>query len=340
MRNYSTAALAIIAIASATTFIAVQNQAMENENIPAFVHEAFSEWTKEYKKTYQSPAEYTHRLATFYKTFQRVNRLQGRVSFSLKLNKFSDMSKDELKAKYTGYKPNYRKRNYAEQLEGSNLKQNPKSVDWRSKIPAVKNQKNCGSCWSFGASVALEFAYVQKGNPVTAFSEQQLIDCTSKYGNAGCEGGNAQPAFEYTIAEGIVKMSDYPYVARQGPCNMRGKKIVGKPRDYFDVKPNNGPQLEAAVAERVVAVAVDSYEMFNYNSGVFTQAACNYQQVDHAVSVVGYGKDAATGKDYWLMRNSWGTDWGENGYMKLEKNTAKSGKGTCGVRMDVSYVLF
>lgn len=335
MTQTTTVTLALIAIISAAGFLTLQNHIQQQDDIPAFIHESFSNWTKKYKKSYQSPAEYAHRLSVFYETYKRVNKLQGEVSFTLELNKFSDMSKEELKAKYTGYKPDYRKRNYEPRLSGP-LTQNPVSVDYRDKIPPVKNQENCGSCWAFGAAVALEHAYTKKTGNVVAFSEQQLIDCTSKYGNAGCNGGNAQPTFEYVMKEGIVKMSDYPYEKRQSTCRKSGKTVVTKAQDYADVRANDGKELETALATKgVLAVAVDSYEMFNYKSGIFTEYACNYYQVDHAVSLVGYGTE--NGKDYWIMRNSWGTDWGEKGYMKMEKNVDKSGRGTCGVRMDASY---
>lgn len=339
MRSYTTATLAIIAIASASTFLHIQNQTDPLTTVPAYVHEAFSEWTKEYKKSYQSPSEYAYRLQVFYKTYQKVNMLKGdQQSYTLKLNKFSDMSREELKVKYTGYKPNLKKRNYLRRPQANLKFDNPKSVDWRSKIPPIKNQKECGACWAFAAVVALEFAYTNSGHKLTAFSEQQLVDCSSKYGNIGCNGGNAQPAFEYAIDEGVVKMGDYPYVARTKTCRMSGKKIVTKAEDYYDVG-QDGASLEAAVAESVVSISVDSEGLFNYNSGVFTAKACGFRQLDHAVSIVGYGTDSASGKNYWIVRNSWGTDWGEKGYARLEKNIKKKGKGACGVRMDVSYPI-
>lgn len=337
MKNITTIVITGIAILSAISLLKLQEIPKSEDKIPSFIHESFSVWAKEHKKTYSSPAEYTHRLTQFYKNYLRVNTLQakGEGMVQLKLNKFSDMSREEFKAKHTGYRPRLGKRNYVDLTDP--LKQNPTSVDWRNKIAPIKNQKNCGACWAYGAVVALEFLYTNAGNQMTPLSEQELVDCSSKYGNGGCNGGNHQPAFEYVMDNGIGRESDYPYVARQGTCKSTGKaRVINKITTYQDVPKNNAQALETAVSKNVVSIAVDSYNMMQYSSGIMTASFCDFYQPDHAVALVGYGVDGS-GKQYWIMRNSWGTDWGIKGYAYIEKNLSKTGPGACGVRVDASY---
>lgn len=338
MNKISTVLITMAAMLSTATFLS--SSKFPEEEIPSFIHSSFAKWTKQHKKAYKTPAEYNHRLKVFYKTYLRVNTLRGQSTFTLKLNKFSDLTRQELKAKYTGYRPDFsRERVYLQ--NGNPLQANPKQVDWRNHnlVLPVKNQKDCGSCWAFGATAALEFAYANSGGKLTAFSEQQLVDCSSKYGNYGCEGGFTDATFDYIKDNGVVREVDYPYEAKMKACRVAEEKIVTKLKRRVNVKPKNGRALESAVAKRVVSVAVDSYELFYYNSGIMTARFCNYYQLDHAVSVVGYGRDKSLRKNYWIVRNSWGEDWGLGGYVLLEKNVRRRGVGTCGIRLDASYPI-
>lgn len=340
-RRIVPALVAILAVYAASNFIDLQEKGAHKE-IPSHIHKAFAQWLKEHGKTYQSPAEYIHRIGNFYKTYAKIHSLRsGHSSVKLGLNKFSDLSREEFKAKHTGYRPLSKitgvKRT---KLRFDPLQENPSSVDWRrqSRVAGIKNQKSCGSCWAYAAVASVEYALAKRGGSLTTLSEQQLVDCSNSYGNGGCDGGNAYPAMEYIVDKGITSEANYRYTSRQSSCKASGKPVVTKISEIVEVQPKSGKALENAVAQAVLAIVVDSYNMMSYEGGIMTSSFCDYYAADHAVNLIGYGTNSS-GKDYWIMRNSWGTDWGINGYAWVEKNLSRSGVGACGIRLEPIYAV-
>uniref|UniRef100_A0A182DW06 Ficin isoform A n=1 Tax=Ficus carica TaxID=3494 RepID=A0A182DW06_FICCA len=206
----------------------------------------------------------------------------------------------------------------------------PETVDWRSKgaVNPIRNQGQCGSCWAFSAVAAVESINKIVTGQLLSLSEQQLLDCAQSYKNLGCQGGWVNKAFEYIIQNrGITSQSNYPYTGHKGQCRT-GLASIATIDSYQYVPSNNENALKNAVANQPVSVAVEAagraFQL--YKSGVFT-GSCGVA-IDHAVVLIGYGK--YNGVDYWLLRNSWGTNWGEQGYMKLQRNVAQSA-GKCGV---------
>ncbi|GKC21817.1 cysteine proteinase COT44-like protein [Tanacetum coccineum] len=214
----------------------------------------------------------------------------------------------------------------------------PTKVDWRESgaVTPIKNQGSCGSCWAFSTVAAVEGINKIITGDLISLSEQELVDCDNRY-NSGCNGGAMDYAFEFIIANGgIDTETDYPYKGVGDVCDqVRNKANIVSIDGYEDVQPNNENALKKAVAHQPVSVGIEaSGRAFQlYQSGVFT-GTCG-TELDHGVVVVGYGSE--NGKDYWLVRNSWGTNWGEDGYFRLERNihTARSGK--CGITMMASY---
>ncbi|KAJ3681178.1 hypothetical protein LUZ60_015667 [Juncus effusus] len=265
--------------------------------------------------------------------------------YKLALNRFGDMTKEEFRQTFAGSKINHHKmqRGAPRSHEGfdyENVKSLPASVDWRQKgaVTGVKNQGQCGSCWAFSTVVAVEGINQIKTGELVSLSEQQLVDCDTN-GNAGCNGGLMDYAFEYIKSNGgLTTEKNYPYMAEQGSCDksMENSKVVSID-GFKDVPTNSEEALMKAVANQPVAVAIEASGMpFQfYSEGVFT-GECG-TELDHGVAVVGYGT-TQDGTKYWTVKNSWGAEWGESGYIRMERGVRAS-HGLCGIAMQASYPI-
>ncbi|KAJ8665128.1 hypothetical protein QAD02_006790 [Eretmocerus hayati] len=309
-----------------------------------------SEWQKfksDHVKTYSSNVEEQLRMNIFVENHKKVaahnaKYEKGLVTYKLAINKFSDMLPEEFAVKYTGAKftpetlQAFRKNAAATFLAPANVEV-PKSVDWRGEgaVTPVKNQGACGSCWAFSTTGSVEGQHFRKTGKLVSLSEQQLIDCSDKYGNQGCNGGLMVPAFEYIIDnEGIDTEESYPYEAEDGKCRFNPSNIGANITGYNDIEEGDEEDLKSAVATvGPVSVGIYASEKFMaYDSGVFEDEDCHYYGPNHAVLVVGYGT-TDKGRDYWLVKNSWGKDWGDNGYVKMVRNKNNS----CHIASVASY---
>jgi len=225
------------------------------------------------------------------------------------------------------------------QFESKDVSALPTSVDWRTQnaVTPIKDQGQCGSCWAFSTTGALEGIVAIKTGTLTSFSEQQLVDCSSSYGNEGCNGGLMDQAFQYIVdKKGLCSEASYPYKAVDGSCKtctvVSGSNISG----YQDVAANSESSLQAAVAGQPVSVAIEADTMVFqfYSGGILSDPSCG-TQLDHGVLAVGYGTDSA-GKAYWIVKNSWGNSWGEQGYIRLARNVSAK-QGECGIAMQASF---
>jgi len=216
-------------------------------------------------------------------------------------------------------------------------KQIPDSVDWRTKgaVTPISDQGQCGSSPYFGAVVSIEGAWAIAGNKLTPLSVQQIIDCTNDatWGNAGCNGGWMNASIEYVSKVGIETNESYPYTGINGVCHFEEGKVYAKIAGVVNV-PVDETLVTAAVAMVPVATAVDatptSFEF--YKSGIFDDPGCARGSPDHGIAIVGYGADEK-GTNYYILKNSFATDWGMEGYMFIARN----GKNTCSIVSNVSY---
>jgi C1A family cysteine protease len=252
------------------------------------------------------------------------------------VNQFTDLTQDEFRDQYTGLKAEVG--SYGCKTFSSSALNAPSSIDWRSKnaVTSVKDQGQCGSCWTFSATGAIEGAWAISKGQLVDFSEQELVDCATgiSYGSHGCSGGQMQGAFKFVIEHGQCSLASYPYTAKDGTC--KSCSAVAHISSCSDVKPNDQVSLKAAVSQQPVAVAISADTMIfqSYSSGVITSANC-YTSLNHGVLAVGYGTE--NGQDYWLVKNSWGTSWGNNGYVKIAKSSSTNDAGVCGIAMDPSF---
>ncbi|XP_063040108.1 procathepsin L-like [Engraulis encrasicolus] len=303
----------------------------------------FNEWKAKFGKSYPSLEEEAHRKGLWLANHQKIqahNQLadQGVHSYRQGLNQFSDMDHEEFRQTVLTKMdlPKNSARGASEPFRAPNVG-SPASVDWRTSgcVSAVKNQGQCGSCWSFSATGALESQTCLRRGYLPSLSEQQLVDCSGSYGNNGCNGGWPDRAFQYVQANGgIDSESYYPYQARVGTCHYNSAYSAATCSGYQDVTPvGSESALQYYVANvGPLSIAIDATAWQSYQSGVFNYPSCS-QTPDHAVLLVGYG--TYNGQDYWLVKNSWGSWWGEQGYIMMARNA----NNQCGIANHASYPL-
>ncbi|KAJ0965367.1 hypothetical protein J5N97_026505 [Dioscorea zingiberensis] len=337
------ACLAFAAVASATDMsIIAYDEAHGVKGMlrsEAETRHLYEGWLLKHGRAYNALGEKDRRYEIFKDNLKFIDEHNaGDHGFRLGLNKFADLTNEEFRLKYLGAKMSDRKRvesdRYLDKV-GGDL---PASVDWRAKgaVAPVKDQGSCGSCWAFSTVAAVEgINQIVTGNMIV-LSEQELVDCDTAY-NQGCNGGLMDYAFQFIINNGgIDTEEDYPYNGKDGKCDVYRKNAKVVSIDAFeDVPANNEKALKEALAHQPVSVAIEAggREFQLYQSGVFT-GRCG-TELDHGVTAVGYGTE--NGKDYWIVKNSWGSDWGEEGFVRMERNINTSATGKCGIAMEASY---
>jgi cathepsin L len=265
----------------------------------------------------------------------------GEVSYFFGINADSDKTSEEFFNTRLGLKPiteeqlkKFRENSSNTITADSDIPvPNDDSLDWRTKgaVTAVKDQGQCGSCWAFSTTGSTEGAHFVASGNLVSLSEQQLVDCAGSTGNQGCNGGLMDNAFEWiTKNGGLCSEDDYPYNAVDGQCQTtcKAQATVSK---YTDVDPSDDAIIKALQNGPVsVALEADKSAFQAYAGGVLDSFFCG-KQLDHGVLIVGYGTDSDSNKPYWIVKNSWGSSWGEQGYIRIVR-----GKNMCGIDTMVS----
>jgi C1A family cysteine protease len=315
-------------------------------------HYIFDAWTKDFGKSYESLEQRAHRYAIWINNLERITHTNSqKLTYKLRLNQFADLTDDEFRLQVHGmtgscYKGNENIPKISTFSKRSKLplpNAVPASVDWTTKgvVTPVKNQGDCGSCWAFSTTGSIECEYAIKNNVLNSLSEQQLVDCSWAYGNLGCAGGSMDAAFKYVENYGgLCSETEYPYTGKDGLCQASSncKTVYNPITSHTDVTTDDETALETAAAAGCVSVAIeaDQFAFQYYSSGVLT-GSCG-TSLDHGVLVVGYGSSGTS--DYWKVKNSWGTSWGEDGYVLICRDCAKNGvEGECGINMEPSFPI-
>ncbi|PON71977.1 Cysteine Protease [Parasponia andersonii] len=309
----------------------------------------YEQWMRQYDRNYADNAEKERRFNIFKNTMNYVDKFnnEGKQPYKLGLNRFADLTSEEVLRNFTGYKPPpFRSFSSASTGHNSFLYRNltandvPASVDWRNQgaVTDVRTQFQCGCCWAFATVAAVEgIAKIKTGNLVP-LSVQQLIDCSTSQWNHGCHGGYMENAYAYIIQNGgITSDASYPYLDRDDlGCRATGNGLNNVRITGYEHLPRNSEEaLLKAVSGQPVSVCIEVSQHFQmYRSGVFTGEDCR-GMTNHAVTIVGYGT-TEDGIKYWLAKNSWGRDWGENGYMRILRQS-QSPQGVCGLATFSSY---
>jgi len=301
---------------------------------------AFTSWMKEHNRMYSSE-EFVNRFEIFKKNMDFVRDWNSMNTTTIVgLNVFADISNEEYRNVYLGT-----------HIDGTALIANAEHfitsteplavmVDWRTKgiVTPIKDQGQCGSCWSFSATGSIEGAYALAKGMLHSVSEQNLMDCSTAYGNQGCNGGLMNSAFQYVIAnKGIDTEQSYPYLTKQGTCHFTTANIGATITNYKNVAAGNEAALIAAINQQPVSVAIDaSQNSFQlYKTGVYYEPKCSSTRLDHGVLAIGYGTDDTTGTDYYIVKNSWGTSWGTAGFIQMSRNKANN----CGIATQASWPI-
>jgi cathepsin L len=292
---------------------------------------ATSEWNNfklQHSKLY-SDEEDVSRMNIWKKNVAMVEKHNSEDhSYTMAINKFSDWTNEEFNA-FLGYQQQSGEKFNVKTFENVAT---PDSVDYRNenRVTPVKDQGQCGSCWAFSATGGIEGVWSKNMGELVSVSEQQMVDCVS--GN-DCAGGHMINGWNHVASVGGIQSEEsYPYTAQNGNCQFQDDMVVSHIAGYEQV-PANEDQMEAALVEigYPLSIAVHAGSSFqHYSSGVYHDSLCKYQGLNHAILIVGYEK---TGSDpYWIVKNSWGSGWGEAGYIKM-----RMGANVCGLKKDVSY---
>lgn len=301
----------------------------------------FEEWLQEHQKVYDD-REVLYRFRIFKQSLDWIEQFNSEPhSFTVGLNAFSDLTNSEFLERYTGLnRPLIKSSINSEHLyqydESVSL---PTAIDWRSKgvVTPVKNQGQCGSCWSFSTTGSVEGAWAMN-HSLVSLSEQNLMDCSRSYGNLGCNGGLMDNAFKYIINnKGIDSEASYPYSGYTSyNCRYSSTNKAASITSYRDISSGSESGLQNAVGlNGPVSVAIDASQLSfqYYTGGVYYEPRCSSTSLDHGVLVVGYG--TGTSGDYWIVKNSWGSGWGVQGYIYMSRNK----NNNCGIASEASFPI-
>ncbi|KAF6140293.1 hypothetical protein GIB67_000341 [Kingdonia uniflora] len=322
-----------------------------NLKLPLGTEQQFKSFIQKYGKEYSTREEYVHRLGVFGKNLVRAAEHQVLDPTAVHgVTSFSDLTEEEFEGMFTGLKSGggVASNEVSETAPYLDVKELPESFDWREKgaVTYVKMQGTCGSCWAFSTTGAIEGANFIRTGKLLSLSEQQLVDCDNMCDvkekdscDSGCEGGLMTNAYNYLMrAGGLEEEKAYPYTSKKGECKFKEDKVAVKVANFTTIPLDENQIAANLVHNGPLAVGLNAVFMQTYIGGVSCPLICSKRAVNHGVLLVGYGSKGFSilrlgYRPYWIIKNSWGEKWGENGYYHLCR-----GHGMCGMNTMVSAV--
>ena len=331
------------------------NSGVDSSGVDSNDIQEFEDFVIKYNRNYSSTNEFLNRFYIFQTNLRRINYVNtpsNNFTYRLGINNFTDLTHSEFSSMYKGYKGNViqDKRDYDFHyltIPRTNSWNMYQPIDWRAEglVTDVKDQGQCGSCWAFSAVATMEGAWASTSGNLQSFSEQDLVDCVSQC--EGCSGGWPYMAIEWVVNgstngtqnlnnSGIDMESAYPYQAIDESCNFTKNGSNTNITNLVRIPEDSVLHLmDALLTVGPISVAIDAeYDFQMYKSGVFESTECSSEELDHAVTAIGYGV-TSNGKTYYIIKNSWGTDWGMDGYIYFSADIPNM----CGIAKDACYAI-